>query len=74
MFLKTQLGSRNEAKKYMKTNGLLEISCEKDDKLLKTHHMALLKAANFQLFPANTRESDPKTSENAPFRAKRTEA
>jgi hypothetical protein len=56
MLLKAQGGSRNEAKKYMKTNGLLEISWKISDKLLKTHHMALLKAANLAaLSHQNTR-------------------
>jgi hypothetical protein len=46
MLLKTQGGGRNEAKKYMKTNGLLEIGWSEAEKLLKTNHMELLKAAN----------------------------
>ena len=56
MLLKTQGGSRNEAKKYMKTNGLLEISWKKSYKLLKTNNMAFLKAADFAaLCRKNTR-------------------
>jgi hypothetical protein len=51
MLLKTQVGSRNEAKKYMKTNGLLEIDWKRAEKLLKKNHMALLKAANLAALP-----------------------
>ena len=38
--------NRNEAKKSMKTNGLLEIGGNEAEKVLKTNHMELLKAAN----------------------------
>ena len=56
MLLKTQGGGRNEAKKYMKKNELLEIGWNEADKLLKTNHMELLKAANIAaLSHKNTR-------------------
>ena len=56
MLLKTQGGGRNEAKKYMKTNGLLEIGWSEAEKLLKTNHMEFLKAANIAaLSHKNTR-------------------
>jgi len=56
MLLKKQGGIRNEAKKCMKTNGLLEISREEAEKLLKTNHMALLTAASLAVLShKNTR-------------------
>ena len=44
--MKANRSNRNEAKKSMKTNGLLEIGGNEAEKVLKTNHMELLKAAS----------------------------